>query len=564
MRLVIDKNSRLGDYPIEFEITQEFSNNGVGRDEKIVLGKITLNLTEYVAESEAILREIQPLSASSDAAHWNFAPSDSRHTRHRSSLSGKGTISSFGTGLGVYDNGDGGESTLSTSSSGAPGPPASAGSSASTSTPLVEEGVTRRYLMQESKINGTLKISVLMVQVDGERSFVAPPLKSAPVFGGIAGIMASGEVLGGGVVSLRDDSDDLSTSIGGAARSMLSRAAAKGRDMSEVQDVYRRALAASWACEQGELPADECIEDIFNGGDGFRRSTGHNSPESLSPSSNRVGRTLPSNTSLHSVSEDQDKDSEENGMAGSGSSGRKKTYRLIPKLPLRRKTTTGNTSTSLKTLRKATSSNALRGKCRVGALFDNGGNNTSSGEEGTASSGSAGRPSTAMTYSQHGDDDDGFEVGATLRPSDVRLLRTPQAMSSEPPFAAMRQHEREDSVLSDRTIRGGPGDMGGFDIPRTARSSPGPSLAPSMLLRDNAYGSLTSAAVQDSSGSQEKRYGGDSGRKSSGRGGGNEGGGNGSGSGADEGRGPKLVDMDENDVRENFVAWQMSSSVAAS
>jgi hypothetical protein len=53
-----------------------------------------------------------------------------------------------------------------------------------------EEGVTRRYLMQDSKINSTLKIVIMMKQVDGERNFTAPPLKTAPVFGGIAGIMA--------------------------------------------------------------------------------------------------------------------------------------------------------------------------------------------------------------------------------------------------------------------------------------------------------------------------------------------------------------------------------------
>lgn len=53
-----------------------------------------------------------------------------------------------------------------------------------------EEGVVRRYLMQDSKINSTLKIGINMKQVDGERNFVAPPLKTAPVFGGIAGIMA--------------------------------------------------------------------------------------------------------------------------------------------------------------------------------------------------------------------------------------------------------------------------------------------------------------------------------------------------------------------------------------
>ena len=33
--------------------------------------------------------------------------------------------------------------------------------------------------------------------------------------------------------------------------------------------MYRRALAASWAAQPGELQADECIEDIFVGGDGM-------------------------------------------------------------------------------------------------------------------------------------------------------------------------------------------------------------------------------------------------------------------------------------------------------
>ena len=34
--------------------------------------------------------------------------------------------------------------------------------------------------------------------------------------------------------------------------------------------MYRRALAASWAAQSGELPADQCIEDIFSGGDGWK------------------------------------------------------------------------------------------------------------------------------------------------------------------------------------------------------------------------------------------------------------------------------------------------------
>jgi hypothetical protein len=44
----------------------------------------------------------------------------------------------------------------------------------------------------------------------------------------------------------------------------------KTRDNGDLQDMYRRALAASWASTTAELPADQCVEDIFNGGDGWK------------------------------------------------------------------------------------------------------------------------------------------------------------------------------------------------------------------------------------------------------------------------------------------------------
>ena len=44
---------------------------------------------------------------------------------------------------------------------------------------------------------------------------------------------------------------------------------ARSKELAELQDMYRRALAASWAAQPGELQADECIEDIFAGGDGM-------------------------------------------------------------------------------------------------------------------------------------------------------------------------------------------------------------------------------------------------------------------------------------------------------
>lgn len=112
------------------------------------------------------------------------------------------------------------------------------------------DGVVRRHLMQESKINSTLKIGITMKQTEGDRNFIAPPLKTAPIFGGIAGMLATEQ----------GDSDDLDH-----VPSMSN----KTREISKLQDVYRRTLAASWAAQAGELPADQCIEDIFAGGDGW-------------------------------------------------------------------------------------------------------------------------------------------------------------------------------------------------------------------------------------------------------------------------------------------------------
>lgn len=91
-----------------------------------------------------------------------------------------------------------------------------------------------------------------MKQLEGDRNFIAPPLRTAPVFGNIAGIMAGDQ----------GDSDDA-----GAIPSLLST---KARDAGEMQDLYRRTLAADLTSYGGgELRADLAIEDIFSGGDGW-------------------------------------------------------------------------------------------------------------------------------------------------------------------------------------------------------------------------------------------------------------------------------------------------------
>lgn len=126
---------------MEFEILQEF-----GATEKITLGVVRLNLSEYIEESEAFVKDNPPAILLGRRRTSSLGISPTSAPRGRKSLEKHAD---------VFD------------------------------------GIVRRYLMQESKINSTLKMSILMVQIDGDRSFVAPPLRTAPTFGGIAGVVAS-------------------------------------------------------------------------------------------------------------------------------------------------------------------------------------------------------------------------------------------------------------------------------------------------------------------------------------------------------------------------------------
>ncbi|KAL5606699.1 hypothetical protein BROUX41_003095 [Berkeleyomyces rouxiae] len=184
LRIPIDKSLRLSDCWLELEVLQEYSSGGM-RDEKVPLGTVRVNLGEFVEESMNM--DVQLLSRRRPAAM-------------ASALSNN------------YD---------------------------------VQDGIIRRYLLQDSKINSTLKVGVLMVQVDGDRNYSAPPLKTAPVFSGLAGILV-------GETAEQEDGNKIPIVV-----------SSKARDVAEV-DLYRSMLIASWLCPHDELRADEAIEDIFH------------------------------------------------------------------------------------------------------------------------------------------------------------------------------------------------------------------------------------------------------------------------------------------------------------
>lgn len=133
-----------------------------------------------------------------------------------------------------------------------------------------EDGVVRRYLMQGSKINSTLKVSILMLHTSGPRDYYAPPLKTAPVFGGIAGIIHSSEPAAPSGNALASDGGG--EGIGGEEMANGPDFRSRNKEAGEMMDMYRRTLAAFWASQPGELKADEAIEDIFSGGDGWGKN----------------------------------------------------------------------------------------------------------------------------------------------------------------------------------------------------------------------------------------------------------------------------------------------------
>ncbi|KAI1810708.1 hypothetical protein GGS20DRAFT_566312 [Poronia punctata] len=271
IRISIDRNNNLSECPIEFEVWQEFPMASSGRDEKISLGYVRLNLSEYVEESENYPRRSTTatrLGGSLEHAREKVA------SHYRKQSAGRQASES--------------DRARSTSPQSTLGGAAHFLEDDDVVEEEAEEGIVRRYLMQDSKINSTLKIGILMVQKDGERNYTAPPLKSATVFmGGISGIITSGNE--------PTDSDD-----SGKPSSLANMN--KSRDASEAQDMYRRALAASWDCQPGELHADECIEDIFAGGNGWRDGTAAKQNRSYSqvPSLNRSSSSGSGSTSTSS------------------------------------------------------------------------------------------------------------------------------------------------------------------------------------------------------------------------------------------------------------------------
>src|SRR5579859_6659323 len=110
---------------------------------------------------------------------------------------------------------------------------------------------TRRYLLQESKMNSTVKVTISVVHVEGSKDYCTPPLKKAQMFHGITNLLAENK-----------DLPQISRGI--------EQHNSKHLLHSPTQEMYRRTFAAQWRVQAGELAPGDVVEDIFNGGTGWK------------------------------------------------------------------------------------------------------------------------------------------------------------------------------------------------------------------------------------------------------------------------------------------------------
>jgi hypothetical protein len=117
------------------------------------------------------------------------------------------------------------------------------------------KGVTRRYLLQDSKVNCTLKVMIDLKQTEGDDKYDAPALRMDPGFSGITGLMRDAN----------DEADEL------APLTKTNRSVTANGQTDDMTEAYRQTLAAELLREPGQPSAEEVIEDIFSGGNGWTK-----------------------------------------------------------------------------------------------------------------------------------------------------------------------------------------------------------------------------------------------------------------------------------------------------
>jgi N-terminal C2 in EEIG1 and EHBP1 proteins len=118
---------------------------------------------------------------------------------------------------------------------------------------------TRRYLLQDSKMNSTIKVTISVVHVEGVREYISPPLKKVQMFHGITNLLENKDIP---QISRGIEQDN--------SKNVLH---------SPTQEMYRRTFAAQWRLQAGELPPSDVVEDIFKGGSGWKSEIASSVPK---------------------------------------------------------------------------------------------------------------------------------------------------------------------------------------------------------------------------------------------------------------------------------------------
>lgn len=119
------------------------------------------------------------------------------------------------------------------------------------------ESSSQRYLLQNSKVNSTLRLGLYLEQLSGDTDFEAPELKKAQVFGVITGLLVEGKD-----IKKRDDELGYSANNDTVGDEVA---------LDLEQDIYRNSMTRRWQAQAGELDPADVVDDIFNGGDGWLR-----------------------------------------------------------------------------------------------------------------------------------------------------------------------------------------------------------------------------------------------------------------------------------------------------
>lgn len=156
-----------------------------------------------------------------------------------------------------------------------------------------EEPTSNRYLLQRSKVNCIMTVKIGMELLKGDKSeFIAPSMKSSNIFKGIANVLNE---------SIHDSST-MQSSTGAShhrtgSGSQMSSSDKLHRTIAITSDpvvskLYEKTFEISWDPRPGELTAGECIDDIFNGGDGWAKNEDGVNLIDLDIKANRTHHTL--------------------------------------------------------------------------------------------------------------------------------------------------------------------------------------------------------------------------------------------------------------------------------